>query len=216
MFTGIIEEVGRISRLTVRQDGAEIAVRCRLVCDGLQPGDSVCTSGVCLTATRVNSDGFQADLSGETLSRSTLRELKVESPVNLERAMTAGGRLGGHIVQGHVDGVGEVLSRPSGSATGEWRFSLPEELAKYVVEKGSIAIDGISLTVSGIEGRTFGVAIIPATISSTTLHERKPGDRINLEVDILAKYVERLLDARLSGKNKQNLVDTLRQYDYIG
>lgn len=182
MFTGIIEEIGE-----VRRSGLDIA--CRLVVEDMKPGDSIAVDGVCLTAVEVRRDGFRADVSAETLRRSTLGELRPGWKVNLERPLAPAGRLGGHLVQGHVDGTGEFLSLEAG-----WlKVRVPEELERYVVEKGSIAIDGVSLTVASIEEGVLAAAIVPHTYRSTTLGLHRPGDRVNLECDVLAKYVEKLL-----------------------
>ena len=185
MFTGIVRERGRIaafdgSRLVVAGE-TEAAV-----------GDSVAVSGVCLTVVERNGGTLAFDVGDETLSRSTLGGLAAGDEVNLEPALRAGEPLGGHIVQGHVDGVASLLSRSPGERTGELRFSLTPDLARYVVEKGSITVDGVSLTVAGVSADAFTVALIPTTLSHTTLGFRQPGDTVNLEVDVVAKYVERL------------------------
>jgi riboflavin synthase len=189
MFTGIIEELG-----TVRQAGARLIVECRLVLSDLQVGGSIAVNGVCLTAAEVESDCFSADLAPETLARSNLGDLKSGSPVNLERPLIAGGRLSGHIVQGHVDATGEFISLESLGDDNWWlRIRVPETLDRYLVYKGSIAIDGVSLTIASIENYALAATIIPHTWRNTTLGSRQPGDRVNLECDILAKHVEKLL-----------------------
>ena len=198
MFTGIVEEVGEVAAVERRSGAAVLAVRCRTVVEDAKQGDSIAVNGVCLTVTEFlpaadGTGGFRADLMGETLQRTALGDLAPGSPVNLERAMRADARLGGHIVQGHVDGVGEVLSvTPHGEWT-EMVFSLPAALAPYLVEKGSVAIDGTSLTVMRVEDDAFAVGLIPHTLEVTVLGVRTPGDRVNLETDILAKHVERFL-----------------------
>jgi len=215
MFTGIVEEVGRILNARRQGDGARITIGCRKVLEDLQPGASICTSGACLTANEIGKDRFAADVSSETLQRTCLGTLQAGAKVNLERAMQPQGRLGGHLMNGHVDGVGRVLSVPAGSPTGHWEFSLPEGLERYVVEKGSIAVDGISLTVAGLAPGRFSVAIIPTTASETNLSEKRAGDPVNLEVDILAKYVEKLLSPGQSEAGRRTLARALEEYEYL-
>jgi riboflavin synthase len=204
VFTGIVEERGT---LVVREDGADSAVlriRARRVLEGVALGDSIAVNGVCLTVTGVQPDEdgsavWSTDVMAETLRRSSLRDVAAGDPVNLERAVTPQTRLGGHIVQGHVDGVGTVVSRTPGDDWEVVRIAVPAELARYVVEKGSITVDGVSLTVSALADQPepwFEVSLIPTTLRETTLGERAPGDTVNLEVDVIAKYVERLLGAR--------------------
>ncbi len=187
MFTGIIETVGTAAEVS----GTRIRVESDL--QDLVVGESIAVNGVCLTVTRPEGGSFSADLSEETLRRTSLGALAPGSPVNLERAMAAGGRFGGHVVQGHVDGVGAVsqISRLAGSV--EMFFSLPDELERYLVHKGSVTVEGVSLTVASLETGRFSVALIPHTLQSTTVGSLKPGDSVNIEVDVLAKYVERLL-----------------------
>jgi riboflavin synthase len=204
VFTGIVEEVGT---LVVREDAGDSAVlriRARKAVDGVALGDSIAVNGVCLTVTGVDpeADGggvWSTDVMAETLRRSSLDAVGSGDRVNLERAVTVQTRLGGHMVQGHVDGVGTVVSRTPGEHWEVVRVAIPAELARYVVEKGSITVDGVSLTVSALgDGAEpwFEVSLIPTTLRETTLGERAPGDRVNLEVDVIAKYVERLLGAR--------------------
>jgi riboflavin synthase len=199
-----VEELGT---LVVREDGADSAVlriRARKALEGVTLGDSIAVNGVCLTVTGVQPDGdgtgvWSTDVMAETLRRSSLGALGTGDPVNLERAVTAQTRLGGHIVQGHVDGVGTVVSRTPGDDWEVVRIAVPADLARYVVEKGSITVDGVSLTVSALADEPepwFEVSLIPTTLRETTLGERAPGDTVNLEVDVIAKYVERLLGAR--------------------
>jgi riboflavin synthase len=191
MFTGIIEEVG-----SVESAGTRIVVRCRVVLEDAVLGASIAVNGVCLTVTALGAGSFAADVSPETLRRSTLGELRPGAPVNLERPLSPTGRLGGHLVQGHVDGVGEVIAVETLSEGNSWlRVRVPEELLRYVVAKGSIAIDGISLTVAEVEGDRLAATVIPHTFRSTALAGRRAGDRVNLECDIIAKYVERMLGA---------------------
>ncbi|GAA2641599.1 riboflavin synthase [Dactylosporangium fulvum] len=195
MFTGIIEELGTVVAIDELGDSARLSIRGATVTSDAAHGDSIAVNGVCLTVVD-NADGvFTADVMGETLKRSTLGRLRTGSPVNLERAATVATRLGGHIVQGHVDGVGEVLSREPGDQWETVTFSLPAALARYVVEKGSITVDGISLTVMAVTDDTFSVGLIPTTLKLTTLGAKSAGEHVNLEVDIMAKYVEKLLGA---------------------
>jgi riboflavin synthase len=204
VFTGIVEEVGT---LVVREDAGDSAVlriRARKAVDGVALGDSISVNGVCLTVTGVEpeTDGtgvWSTDVMAETLRRSSLDAVGSGDRVNLERAVTVQTRLGGHMVQGHVDGVGTVVSRTPGEHWEVVRIAVPAALARYVVEKGSITVDGVSLTVSALADTPepwFEVSLIPTTLRETTLGERAPGDRVNLEVDVIAKYVERLLGAR--------------------
>jgi len=188
MFTGLIEEVGRIAAPAPR-----VRIRCSTILSDLKEGDSVSVSGVCLTALDIGPDGFSADLAPETLRRTSLGDRKVGDLVNLERSLRADARLGGHIVQGHVDGTAELLLLDE-VGDGNWwlKIRLPPELDRYVVFKGSISIDGTSLTVASLESSILGVTIIPHTFQNTALHTRRPGDRVNIEVDILAKYLEKL------------------------
>jgi riboflavin synthase len=197
MFTGIIEELGTVLQLAPSTDAVRIKVQGPLAVTGARHGDSIAVSGVCLTVVEQTEDSFTADVMAQTLSMSTIGELAPGDQVNLERAALVGDRLGGHIVQGHVDGTGTVLSVVSGEAWSVLRFRLADELARLVVDKGSIAVSGVSLTVSGVgsdaEGQWFEVSLIPETLRATTLGALEPGDRVNLETDILARHVERLL-----------------------
>jgi len=200
VFTGIVEELGEVVGIDMTGDSAKIKIRGPLVTADAARGDSIAINGVCLTVTATQDGEFSADVMGETLGHSSLGALGAGTVVNLERPVRSGGRLGGHIVQGHVDGTGTILSR---QATGDWeqvRISIPRELARYVVDKGSVAVDGISLTVSGAgdgaEGAWFEVSLIPETLARTTLGRKQPGEVVNIEVDLIAKYVERLLAGR--------------------
>lgn len=189
MFTGIIEEVG-----TIAQAGNRLQIRCRAVLDDTREGSSIAVNGACLTAVAVEPDGFSADLSPETLARTSLGGLVPGSLVNLERPLAAGARLGGHIVQGHVDGTANVVSL-DGLPDGNWhlRVRVPAEFDRYMIYKGSIAIDGVSLTIASLEDAVLSVAIIPHTYENTAMHRYQPGTRVNIEVDLIAKYVEKLL-----------------------
>ena len=197
MFTGIVEELGRVAAVEHDGDSARLTVVGPLVASDARHGDSIAVNGVCLTVVDVVGEGgglgFTADVMGETLARSSLGDVAPGSAVNLERAAALDSRLGGHLVQGHVDGTGEVLSRTPHEAWEVVRLSLPDGLARYVVEKGSITVDGVSLTVSAVGDDWFEVSLIPTTLALTTLGAAAPGTRVNLEVDVVAKYVERLL-----------------------
>ncbi|NMO56328.1 riboflavin synthase [Actinoplanes sp. TBRC 11911] len=197
MFTGIIEELGEVVRLDeAGDDAAVLAVRGPLVTSDARHGDSISVNGVCLTVID-NVDGvFTADVMGETLRRSSLGALEEGSQVNLERAAALGSRLGGHLVQGHVDGVAEIIGREPAAQWEVVRFSLPPALARYVVEKGSITVDGVSLTVMAVDDESFSVGLIPTTSKSTVLGSKNVGDPVNLEVDIVAKYVEKMVGER--------------------
>jgi riboflavin synthase len=197
MFTGIVEELGEIVGKEDLPDAARFVIRGPVVTSDAGHGDSIAVNGVCLTVVEVRQDGaFTADVMAETLNRSSLRAVGVGSQVNLERAAALNSRLGGHIVQGHVDGTGEVIARTPSENWEVVRVSLPGELARYVVEKGSITVDGISLTVSGLGEDWFEVSLIPTTLSLTTLGGAEVGTPVNLEVDVIAKYVERLMADR--------------------
>jgi riboflavin synthase len=199
VFTGLVEEVGRVSSIG-KGEMLRLSIFAGSVSEGVRAGDSICVNGACLTVGEVDAMTFTFFAMPETLRRTALGNLAVGSPVNLERAMSAGDRLGGHIVQGHVDGVGEVLGvRPEGAAE-IWEFGAPEAVLRYCVEKGSICVDGISLTIVSIGEGTFTVSILPQTRANTNLAELGAGSKINLEADIIGKYVERLLEPRLVGR----------------
>jgi len=195
MFTGIVEEVGRVTRIEQRGENRRITIAAKNVPKDLKTGDSVAVSGVCLTAVDIKTDSFSADLAPETWVRTSLSRLKEGALVNLELPMKADGRFGGHIVQGHVDGVGRVvaLERIADSENFWLRIELPREIEKYTVYKGSISIEGISLTVAKLEGTSCTVAIISHTVEMTNLNSLKPGDPVNLEADLIAKYVEKMM-----------------------
>ncbi|KQS64975.1 riboflavin synthase [Modestobacter sp. Leaf380] len=201
MFTGIVEEVGTLVVRDDQSDSARLQVRGARTLEGVALGDSIAVNGVCLTVTGMSDGVWSTDVMAETLRRSSLGALTDGDPVNLERAVTAGTRLGGHIVQGHVDGVGTVAAVTPSENWTVVRIALPAGIARYVVEKGSITLDGVSLTVSALSSATdpepwLEVSLIPTTLRETTLGTRTPGDPVNLEVDVIAKYVERLLEAR--------------------
>ena len=189
MFTGLVEELGEIIHVDQVTDGIVLTVSGPTVTSDAKPGDSIAVSGVCLTVVELQERAFTTDVVNETLIRSTLKSVQVGDKVNLERAVSAGQRLGGHLVQGHVDGMGEFVSRESDGLT---TFALPTHLSRYLVDKGSITVDGVSLTVVKAGVDQFTVALIPTTLQETTLGLRNPGDAVNLEVDVLAKYVEKL------------------------
>ncbi|SOE03311.1 riboflavin synthase [Blastococcus haudaquaticus] len=200
MFTGIVEEVGTLVVREDQSDAAVLRIRATRVLEDVSLGDSIAVNGVCLTVTGVSGDVWSTDVMAETLSRSSLGRAGAGEPVNLERAVTPHTRLGGHMMQGHVDGVGRILARDPGEHWEVVRIALPSGLARYVVEKGSIAVDGVSLTVSAVSAADlpepwFEVSLIPTTLRETTLGARAPGEPVNLEVDVIAKYVERLLGA---------------------
>ena len=217
MFTGIVEELGRVVRLETVEDSARLTVEAPTVTQDVSLGNSVSVNGCCLTVAAVHGSTFTADLMAETLTRTTLGSQAPGDPVNLERALRASDRLGGHIVQGHVDATAEVLDHHRGEHWDLLRISLPQEIARYVAVKGSVALDGVSLTVVDVvdapntldaspvpgAGASLSVGLIPETLRRTTLGTRRPGERVNLEVDVLAKYAERLLGARPNQEGQQ-------------
>ena len=218
MFTGIVEEFGRVVRLETNEDCARLTVEAPTVTQDASLGDSISVNGCCLTVAAMHGSAFTADLMAETLTRTTLGSQAPGDPVNLERALRATDRLGGHIVQGHVDATAEVLDRSHGEHWDLLRVGLPREIARYVAVKGSVALDGVSLTVVDVEdaqrdapdasptpgaGASLSVGLIPETLRRTTLGTRRPGERVNLEVDVMAKYAERLLGARLGEEDRQ-------------
>ena len=194
MFTGIIEELGKVLAIEKQPDAIRLTIGCDKVLSDLGRGDSISCSGTCLTAIEIDDKGFTADVMLETLKRSSLDGVQVGDPINLERAMSNQTRFGGHIVQGHVDGVGEFVSREK-SDNWDWvKIRIPADLMKYVVHKGSITLDGISLTVNDIEDDVIALSLIPETLTVTTLGYKKPGDKVNVEADVLAKHIERLME----------------------
>jgi riboflavin synthase len=202
VFTGIVEEVGEIVDVVAQDDAARLRVRGPLVISDSRPGDSIAVNGVCLTVTEPTRDEFGVDVMGETLRRSSLAGATAGTRVNLERAVAAGDRLGGHIMQGHVDGTATVVERTEHARWTTVRFRVGDQegggpsLTRYIVEKGSIAVDGVSLTVTEVDDDSFAVGLIPTTLRETTLGERTVGSTVNLEVDVVAKYVERLVGAQ--------------------
>jgi riboflavin synthase len=193
MFTGIIEELGRVHSIEMRGENARIVIEALTVTEDAKHGDSIAVNGVCLTAVDIEKDSFAADVSRETLLRSTLGGLKPGVPVNLERAVTPATRLGGHIVQGHVDARGQLVSVSDHGESWTVRIAYPKEISRYLVFKGSVSVEGISLTIAALTDDYFEIAIIPKTWEVTNLSQLRPGDYVNLEVDVIAKYVERIM-----------------------
>lgn len=214
MFTGIIEEVGKVARIEKNGVTGKLSIMADIILEGTKLGDSIAVNGVCLTVTSINGSNFTADVMGETFRRSSLGDLQVGSFVNLERAMPADGRFGGHIVSGHIDGMGEIVSiEPEGTAVW-YTLSAPMEILQGIVEKGSIAIDGISLTVARITEKDFAVSIIPHTGGNTILSQKKVGDKVNLENDVIGKYVKRFLEPQQKQKESIITEEFLRKYGF--
>ncbi|MEM9256481.1 MAG: riboflavin synthase [Pseudomonadota bacterium] len=216
MFTGIIQAIGTVADMQSEGGDMRLYIRTgKLPVEDIVLGDSICTSGVCLTAVGLPGDGFWADVSVETLDFTTLGSLSIGSKVNLEKSLTPTSRLGGHIVSGHVDGVGEIVSLREDARS--WRFVLraPSSLAKYIADKGSVCVDGTSLTVNEVEGDTFGLNIIPQTMAETVFGEYGTGTRVNLEVDIIARYLERLIQGDESAKDAGLTLDTLASSGFL-
>ena len=204
MFTGIVEELGSVQAIEEQTDAIRLTLRGPFVTTDAGLGDSIAVNGCCLTVAERDGETFTADVMRETLDKTSLGALDVGSRVNLERAATAQTRLGGHIVQGHVDGTGEVLARTPSEHWELVEIALPADLARYLVAKGSITVDGVSLTVVEVGDASFSVSLIPETLARTTLGSRQPGERVNLEVDVIAKYVERLVAPRLQQDGQQD------------
>ena len=212
MFTGIVQSVGRIARLEPRGGDVRLHVdTADLDLADVQLGDSIAVSGVCLTAVTLDARGFSADVSNETLSLTTLGRLKTGDPVNLEKALRLADRLGGHLVSGHVDGLGKVVSIVPDGRSQRWTFEVPPALARYIAAKGSVCIDGTSLTVNEVNGARFGVNLIPHTVEHTAFHARRVGDAVNIEVDVIARYVERLIGG---GQGAGIDVEFLKQHGF--
>lgn len=193
LFTGIIEEIGTVYKKEIREKGAILGISCKYILEDLKPGDSVATNGVCLTASEVTSNGFLADVMPDTLKSTNLGKLLIGSKVNLERALKANSRFGGHMVQGHVDGTGIICNIQKSNEFISYSITLDQELLNYIVLKGSVAVDGISLTVQELNSKSFTVATIPTTQSFTTLSEKQIGDTVNIETDIIGKYVNKFI-----------------------
>ena len=212
MFTGIIEELGTVKNLVKGAAGARIVITTKVVTEDAREGDSIAVNGVCLTALNIAKDSFAADVSEETLRRSTIGDLRVGSKVNLERAVTPQTRLGGHIVQGHVDATGKFLGAAQSGDFWTVRIGFPLEIAQYLVFKGSVSVEGISLTIANLTEDYFEIAVIPKTWELTNLHDLKNGDAVNLEADVIAKYVERILNVR--EKPAGLTIEKLEQFGY--
>ncbi|ATG90701.1 riboflavin synthase [Methylomonas koyamae] len=210
MFTGIVLAVGRIAAVQPRGGDCRLSIDTgKLPLQDCALGDSIAVNGVCLTAVELAEHRFSADVSNETLSRTTLSQAKAGRPVNLELALTPSSRLGGHIVSGHVDGIGQILEKRADGRSWRFKFKAPDSLAKYIAEKGSICIDGISLTVNSVDGATFAVNIVPHTLQETTLGHAEVGDRVNLEVDLLARYLERLMQGDAAARGRGSITEAL-------
>ena len=206
MFTGIIEEIGTVRRIEHGAKGARLTIQAKTVLEDTRIGDSIATNGVCLTVVSMTGDSFSADVMAESLRRSSLGTLQGGSPVNLERAMAANGRFGGHIVSGHIDGTGTIASQKREDNAVWVKIKTPAPLLRYIVEKGSIAIDGVSLTVAAVTDTDFSVSIIPHTGAQTILLGKKPGDPVNLECDVIGKYVEKLTAPHKTGGISTNFL----------
>lgn len=211
MFTGIIEEVGTVKNIIKLGDSNTIQVACSKILSDIHIGDSIAVNGICLTATRFDSNSFEADVMNETIKRSSFTSLKAGSKLNLERAMSAYGRFGGHIVSGHIDGTGRISSVENDGNAVWIKINCDRKLLNGIVEKGSIAIDGISLTVAGVDDLSFSVSIIPHTLDNTILADKKSGDIVNLETDIIGKYVEKLMHID-NGKSAGNSRGLTREF----
>jgi riboflavin synthase len=213
MFTGIIQSVGRLVRLEPRGGDMRLVVdTAGLDLTDVQLGDSIAVSGVCLTAVTLDAHGFGADVSNETLSLTTLGQLQAGDPVNLEKALRLADRLGGHLVSGHVDGLGKVVSITPDGRSQRWTFEVPTAIARYIAAKGSVCIDGTSLTVNEVSGARFGVNLIPHTVEHTAFHAHRVGDAVNIEVDVIARYVERLIGGGQASSGID--VDFLKQHGF--
>ncbi len=212
MFTGIILAVGKITAIQKRSGDCRLQINTgKLSLNDAKLGDSIAVNGVCLTAVELGEQSFSADVSNETLSRTTLRSIQLGSPVNLELALMPSTRMGGHIVSGHVDGIGQVIEKKNDARSIRFRVKAPENLAKYIAEKGSICINGISLTVNEVEGSVLSVNIVPHTLKETTLGMTDVGDPVNLEVDLLARYMERLMKGEQASQSQKGIDEALLQ-----
>ena len=214
MFTGIVEEVGTVKQIARGQHSAALTIRAQTVLEHTKVGDSIAVNGICLTVTRLFPDSFSADVMHETLNRSALARLSSGSAVNLERAMSANGRFGGHIVAGHIDGIGYITQIRRDDTAVWYTIHTEPQILRYIVEKGSIAIDGISLTVAAVSQTDFSVSIIPHTAEFTTLHDRRIGDPVNLETDIIGKYVEKLMQPAPKEKHSSITREMLSHYGF--
>jgi riboflavin synthase len=216
VFTGIIQAVGTVAAMEQRGGDLRLRIQAgKLPLDDVALGDSICTNGVCLTVIELPGDGYWADVSNETLDFTTLGDLEEGSLVNLEKSLTPGSRLGGHIVSGHVDGVGEVISLEEDARSTRFVLRAPDTLARYIAHKGSICVDGTSLTVNTVNGAEFDLNIIPQTMAETIFGQYRPGSRVNLEVDVIARYLERLLQGDAAARSGGLSLDTLMENGYL-
>lgn len=217
MFTGIVEEVGRIQSIKKGEKSSKLIINASLVLEETLVGDSICTNGVCLTVTRITNSSFEADVMAQTLRMSNLGNLKLGSQVNLERALTLNKRLGGHMVSGHIDGIGEIISRDKEDNAIWITIKTSTNILRYIIEKGSIAIDGISLTVAYVDDQVFKASIIPHTGTNTSLLSKLEGETVNLECDLIGKYVEKLLGLENSSSSSSKTIDEnfLESYGFI-
>lgn len=216
MFTGIIQSVGHIAQIQPRGEDARLYIKTgKLDLADVQPGDSIAVNGVCLTAVELPGDGFWADVSGETLNMTTLAALQQGSPVNLEMAMTPTSRLGGHLVSGHVDGVGKIVLREAAGRSEHFQIKAPDALAHYIAKKGSICVDGISLTVNDVNGSVFDLNIVPHTLQETIMDHYQVGQVVNLEVDIIARYLERLLTGNANEIASSGLISNIISEEFL-
>ncbi len=218
MFTGIIQSIGEVAAIEPKGDDARVRILTnQLDLDDVQLGDSIAVNGVCLTAVELPGDGFWADVSGETLSVTTFKSLSVGTKTNLEKALTPTTRLGGHLVSGHVDGIGKIVERYNDGRSVRFHIQTPDEMAKYIAEKGSVCVDGISLTVNAVKGAVFELNIVPHTLQETTMGQFKIGTEVNLEVDIIARYLERLIlgDKAADAKTSAISMDMLSEHGFI-
>lgn len=215
MFTGIIEEVGTVKNMQRGKDSVVLTIGATQIMEGTRLGDSIAVNGICLTVTDLHGDSFSADVMHETMNRSSLAKLTVGQKVNLERAMPANGRFGGHIVSGHVDGTGQIVDICKDDVAVWYTIATGAELMRYIVEKGSIAVDGISLTVARVKQDAFAVSTIPHTVRNTVLQDKSPGDTVNLECDVIGKYVEKLMQKAPENEQKSTITrDFLAKYGF--
>jgi riboflavin synthase len=214
MFTGLIHEIGHIVAIETEGETAELLIHAPALCADAKMGDSIAVNGACLTVSYLDAEHFKADISSETLQRTTFIHAQPGDPVNLEPALRLSDRLGGHMVSGHIDGVGSIERIEDDGEFSRLMIRFPTELARYIAEKGSICIDGISLTVTTVDDHFAGLAIIPTTLHHTTLRYKNPGDTINIEVDLIARYIERLLTTREMQKSTGLTIEKLREYGY--
>lgn len=215
MFTGIVEELGKVKKLSVQGSSGKISIEAKKVLEGTRIGDSIAVNGVCLTVVSMTADGFTADVMAETVRRSNLGKLNAKDQVNLERAMAADGRFGGHIVSGHIDGTGKIISIQEEENAVWVEIQASDKIMKYIIEKGSICIDGISLTVASVGDSSFKVSVIPHTGEETTLLRKRIGEEVNLENDVVGKYVGRLLSFQGEEKKESSLtMEMLREYGF--